>query len=272
MLTTIRQVNEEFFRKFYGLKIPIGDTEKHILCRYAKKSSYDYSEEQDNQIYPCIAIQDYTPVLKKEWYIDMYSYFGGKSLDGLKGYLYKRPIWMEFRYDVSIASKSYIEFIAMQDYFVENFVYGKRFIFNSHLSGEDEVGDIVPYEIRETDIPRTDGVFEMNYEFTCSVWVYPQKPEEVDTIQYIILSAQPRNIMKEIKTLISSDNKVLITKDGYLYGVSSIFQSKFTAAEIENILNKAVLSSEYDTIRRMTLQEYELLEVKDPKTLYVLIE
>lgn len=187
MLTTIQQVNEEFFRKFYGLKMPIGGAERTILCRYAKKSSYDYVEEQANQVYPCIAIQDYTPTPKREWYIDMHAYFGGKSLDGLTGYLYQRPIWMEFRYDVSIASKSYNDFIVMQDYFMENFVYGKRFIFNQQLSGEDTVGDIVPYEIRETDIPRTDGVFEMNYEFTCSVWLYPQKPEDVVLIQNIII-------------------------------------------------------------------------------------
>lgn len=271
MLTSIRQVNEEFFRKFYGLKMNIGGAEKTILCRYAKKSSYDYVEEQNNQIYPCIAIQDYTPTPKKEWYIDMHAYFGGKSLDGLTGYLYQRPIWMEFRYDVSIVSKSYKDFIAMQDYFMENFVYGKRFIFNQQLSGEDTVGDIVPYEIRETDIPRTDGVFEMNYEFTCSVWLYPQTPEEVELIQIIALSVRPRSIMGELETLISSDNKVIVTKDGYIYGAST-FQSKFTADEIENILTKSVLSENYEFVRKMKFKDYEGLEVKDEKTLYILTE
>ena len=197
MLTTIRQVNEEFFRTFYNLKMVLGGAEKVVLCRYAKKSSHDYVEEQPNQIYPCIAIQDFTPTPKKEWYIDLHSYFGGKSLDGLKAYLYRRPIWMEFRYDVSIAAKSYNDFIGMQDYFMENFVNKTRFLFNKKLSGEDEVGDIVPYEIRQTDIPRTDGVLEMNYEFTCSVWLYPTKPEEVDIIQKIILRGSPMSMVKE---------------------------------------------------------------------------
>lgn len=191
MLTTIRQVNEEFFKLFHGLKVPVGDSEKKIPSRYAKKSSLDYVEEQENQVYPCIAIQDFTPVPKKEWFIDMKAYFGGKSLDGLKGYLYQKPIWMEFRYDVSIAAKSYNDFIALQDYFMENFVYGKRFMFNKQLTGEDEVGDVVPYTVRETDIPRTDGVFEMNYEFTMSVWLHVSKPEEVDLVQEIILRGSP---------------------------------------------------------------------------------
>lgn len=194
MLTTIRQVNEQFFRKFYGLKMQIGGSEKVVLCRYAKKSSYDYVEEQTNQIYPCIVIQDYTPTPKDEWYVDMHSYFGGKSLNGLTGYLYQRPIWMEFRYDVSIIAKSYNDFISMQDYFMQNFVYGVRFLFNQKLDGEDAVGDIVPYEVRETTIPRTDGLFEMNYEFTCSVWLYSQTPQEVALVQKIVVNAMPKKL------------------------------------------------------------------------------
>lgn len=193
MLTSIKQVNEQFFRKFYGLIIPIGSSKQKIHCRYARKSSHDYTEEQPQQIYPCIAIQDYVPVPREEWFIDMHAYFGGKTLDGLKGYLYQRPIWMNFKYDVSIVSKSYNEYMAMQDYFMSNFVYGKRFIFNQHFSGEEAVGDIVPYEVRDTDVPRTDGVFETNYEFTCSVWLYPRTPEEVDLVQSIVINLERKD-------------------------------------------------------------------------------
>jgi hypothetical protein len=130
------------------------------------------------------------PIPKEEWYIDMHAYFGGKSFDGLKGYLYQRPIWMEFKYDVSIVSKSYNEYMALQDYFMQNFVYGKRFIFNEFAIGEDIIGDIVPYIVRDTDVPRTDGVFETNYEFTCSVWLYPRKPEEVELIQRVVINLE----------------------------------------------------------------------------------
>mgnify|MGYP006935831867 CR=1 FL=1 len=200
MLTTIRQVNEQFFRKFYGIKMQIGGAEKVVLCRYAKKSSYDYVEEQTNQIYPCIVIQDYTPTPKDEWYIDMRSYFGGKSFNGLTGYLYQRPIWMEFRYDVSIIAKSYNDFISMQDYFMQHFVYGVRFIFNQKLDGENAVGDIVPYNVRETTIPRTDGLFEMNYEFTCSVWLYSQTPSEVALVKKIVINAMIKKTISESET------------------------------------------------------------------------
>lgn len=188
MITSIKQAHTEFFRIFHEIRIPIKGVLTKIPCRYARKSSFDYAEEQDNQSYPCIAIQDYTPELKEEWYIDMKPYFGGVSSDGLKGFIYRRPVWMSFRYDVSIVSKSYTEFLSMQDYFLEKFVSNVRFLYNQKLSGEDAVGDIVPYTIRETDVPRTDGVFEKNYEFNLSVWVYPQEPQEVsDLVEKISL-------------------------------------------------------------------------------------
>lgn len=219
MLTSIRQVNEQFFRKFFGLKMPIGGKEEKVLCRYAKKSSYDYTEEQDNQVYPCIAIQDYTPTPRSEWYIDMHAYFGGKSLDRLKGYLYQRPIWMDFRYDVSIVSKSYNEFMAMQDYFMEHFVYGKRFLFNQHFEGEQAIGDVVPYVVRQTDIPRTDGCLEMNYEFTCNVWLYPTTPEEVDLIHHIVINGNGEDALNdklEEDIIRDSEGYAMIDKDGFL--------------------------------------------------------
>ena len=190
MMYSISQVNEEFFKIFYNLEIPYGDTLLRPMCRYAKKSSFDYTEEQDYQIYPCIALQDYTPSIRSDWYVDMKQYVGEYTEDNVKAYLYHRPIWMLFRYDVSIATKSYKEFMAMQDFFLRHFVYEKRFIFDKHLADEDLVGDIIPYEISEIDIPRTDGVFEKNYEFSLSVWVAPKEPEAVDVIQKIVINAE----------------------------------------------------------------------------------
>ena len=188
MLGSIREVNEEFFKQFKGVRVSVRGNEIDIPIRYAKKSSRDYAEESSQQIYPCIAIQDHSPRIKEEWYIDMKSYFGGVSSDGLKGYLYRRPIWMEFPYDVSIVTKGYYEYISLRDYFLSRFTANTCMLFKQRLTGEDAVGDVVPYVIKETDIPRTDGIFETNYEFTCSVWVTPITPEEVDIIQKVILN------------------------------------------------------------------------------------
>lgn len=197
MLRSVRQVNEEFFKTFYGITIPNGDSTQKVKCIYAKKSSVDYSELDANQIYPCIAIQDYPPSIKENWYVDLHTYFGGLSADELKGYLIRRPIWMQFRYDVSIAALKYSDYMSLQDYFMQNFVGEKRFIFNKQLSGDDTVGDIVPYDVRLTEIPRTDGVQEMNYEFTLSAWLHLHQPKEIEVVQKVILSAEPQEIISE---------------------------------------------------------------------------
>ena len=192
MLRSIKEVNEEFFKQFRGIKIRVKDKEVEVPIRYARKSGKDYVEESKQQTYPCIAIQDHSPKIKDEWYLDMKSYFGGISIDGLSGYLYRRPIWFEFLYDVSIVAKGYYEFIALKDYFLSKFGSDVQMLFNKRLNGEDAVGDVVGYTIRETDIPRTDGVFETNYEFTCSVWVTPVEPSVVDIIQRIVLKGGPK--------------------------------------------------------------------------------
>lgn len=191
MIKSIREVNEEFFKQFRGIKILIKGKEVEVPIRYARKSGKDYVEESKQQLYPCIAIQDHSPKIKDEWYLDMKSYFGGISLDGLSGYLFRRPIWFEFVYDVSIVAKGYYEFTALKDYFLSTFGSDVQMLFNKRLSGDDAVGDVVGYTVRSTDIPRTDGVFEINYEFTCSVWVAPVEPNAVDVIKKIILRAEP---------------------------------------------------------------------------------
>lgn len=200
MLTGINHVNKEFCQMFNNLSINYADMQNGNTSfipklRYAHKSSYDYVEEDAEPIYPCIAIQDYTPTISDLGYIDMRKYFDGAiSADGLRGYLSMRPLYMEFRYDVSIAAKGYVEHTAMKEYFLKNFVYGERFIFDSRLQGEDLVGDIVPYEVFITDIPRNDGVFETNYEFRLLAWVYVKDPEEVTLVKEIALNCSPMEL------------------------------------------------------------------------------
>ena len=50
---------------------------------------------------------------------------------------------------------------------------------------------VVPYTTRPQDIPRTDGVYETNYEFTLNVWLYVKEPQEVQLIQKIVVDARP---------------------------------------------------------------------------------
>jgi hypothetical protein len=186
MLTSIDQVNEQFFRMFYGLNIIRRGVTVPVHLRYARKSAEDYTEEDYQQLYPCIAIQDHSPNLKTEWFIDMKSYGGGLSMDELKVFIFRRPVWMEFMFDVSIAAKSYLDITALKNLFVQKFGTEVSFLFNKKLEGDDAVGDVVPFTIRTTDIPRTDGVIEVNYEFTLAAWLYLVEGIEQDTSEYVI--------------------------------------------------------------------------------------
>lgn len=193
MLTSINQVNREFFKLFDNLQIEYEDGNIFVpKYRYARKSSYDYTEEDAEPIYPCIAVQDYAPTPSDRWYVDLRRYFDGEiSEDKLKGYLTMKPIYMEFRYDVSIAAKSFLEHTAMKDYFLKHFVYGGSFLFDKRLSGDDAVGDVIPYEVFATDITRADGIFETNYEFRLLAWLYVKDSEEVALVKEIAVNCSP---------------------------------------------------------------------------------
>lgn len=194
MIRTIENVNEEFFKQFANIQIARKNSFVVPNFRYAKKSSGDYTEEDENQIYPCISVQDYSPRPVQDHYIVLHEYFGGLSEDGLSGFLYRRPIWLEFTFDVSIASKSYHEYLAMQQYFLSHFVNNETFLFNQKLTEEDAVGDVVPYTIRGNDIPRTDGVHETNYEFTLRVWLALTEPRDIECISEVILSMDIKDV------------------------------------------------------------------------------
>lgn len=191
MITGIRNLNKEFFKQFHKMQIPMSDGSKlELSARYYKQSSYDYTENTD-QRYPCVSIQDFAPTIRTGWYVDHREVFLGLSPDKKVGYLGKNPVWLEARFDVSIASKGYKEFLDIADYFDKKFVYASGFVFNATDIEGSLVGDVVTYSTRVTDIARADGVMERNYEFTLNPWVYFQEPSEVDLIENIIIKGSP---------------------------------------------------------------------------------
>lgn len=195
MIYSVKQAHEEFYRKFWGISVQVKGEEVKVPLTYARQSSYDYSEASPNQSYPCIAVYDYPPVLKDNWYVDTRPFFSGADIhDSTIGYLEHRPVWLEFRYDVSIACLGYSEYLALQDYFTRNFLSEVRFLYNKKGEGYDEVGDVVPYKVSATDISRTDGVYETNYEFVLSVWVHSKDSQVVDLIQKVAVEATPKQI------------------------------------------------------------------------------
>ena len=187
MFTSISQVNEEFFKQFHNLKIVRDGRLVTVPLRYAKKSAKDYVEA-DYESYPCIVIQDHPPTIKREWFVDVRNYVGGLSMDKLRTEITRNPIWFEIPYDVSTATTSYNENMALRDLFMRKFMTEISFLLNQKLTGEDAVGDVVPYEVMMNEIPRMDGVHETNYEFRLSAWIHLGEPKEVETITDIIVN------------------------------------------------------------------------------------
>ena len=196
MFKTIAQVNEQFFQKFHGVSVVVNGVSTPILYRYAKKSSKDYTEEQEQQIYPCFAIQDYNPTVKQEWWIDL-TRFEHVDLeeDADNALLYSRPVWMSFVFDVSIAAKSYHEYTALKDYMLARFNTTYVFLFDNPDLFETETSIIrIPYKLTSSDIPRNDGVFETNFSFDLSVWMLPNDPEVVTLIKSITIELHQSTI------------------------------------------------------------------------------
>lgn len=195
MLNSISEVNTEFF-KLFADKVKVADPKtgsvKSVLVRYARKSSGDYTEEQPQQVYPCISITDYTPTIHDKSTPFHNTYIGGRTEDGEMGSVFTRPIQFEFRYDVSVAAKSYFDWISIKDFIFSKYVGERRVILNSQLSGDAEVGEICPLaDVRPTDVPRTDGVFETNFEFTIYVWVATKDPDVRALVKEIGINADP---------------------------------------------------------------------------------
>ena len=207
MIDSILNVHKNFFGLFQNITLQ----GKKIPCRYARKSSADYSEEQSQQTYPCIAIQDYPPTLDDRGYVDLREYQGSSNLLGNLIELVKRPMWMNFRFDVSIAAKHYFEYNGLQNYFYQKFLSRQQFVFNStDLSdiNEGEVGDVVPYTMSITDIPRNDGIFEANFEFTLYVWLQITDIREVAAIDKISVG---------VSTMGKDEKRADVYNDDYIY-------------------------------------------------------
>ena len=146
---------------------------------YYKKSATDYSEGE-RESYPKVSVQDYMPTYNDMWH----NYPEGVS-KRLAGYRDEDgdgkidtvdwipdPFMMEFRFLVSCAAKSSLEFYVLTDYF--NTKFGKKgtFSFNKiPVIGTEPIADYVDYSVTPNEIERSDGVYEASYDFVLKVWV-----------------------------------------------------------------------------------------------------
>ena len=248
MFHKIIEVNTAVF-KYFSERL---SKELGVTVRYARKSSYDYTEEQPQQIYPCVAIQDYVPTPRENWWIEHKPFHRANSMDGTTGYLFYLPLWMDFRYDISIASKSYKEYLNLQQWFLENVISEDEITLESFKVGGIETGEPISIESRAQDVPRTDGVYETSYEVTFAVWVFAREPKSVTNIQEVIIRLH-EGTLKTAKVAYKGNLFTMPTK------------------KVSDYITWAIATGEdYSGIRAISSEEYDALEEKDPQMLYVI--
>lgn len=190
MHTKISEIKEAFYKEFYNSPIILTSrdgADVTVNVRHAEKSSANYTEEELQQLYPCIAIYDYPAELSKKWsntghkyYADQRSSLGNNVIDIATAYY--EPVFLTFKFDVSFVAKMYNHYSQLEEYFLKNYLWRDVLIIDKKLVGDEIIGESCFLYTKPTKIPRPDGVFEINYEFTFDAWLQVQDPEDVDLI------------------------------------------------------------------------------------------
>lgn len=203
LIDSILNVHENFFKLFTphnGMTIPaIGnDASTTIPVFYADEGSDGYSAIH-REVYPQIVIQDFPPELDTEWgFVNTTSYegfFGEKT--NKQAYVFKEPIRVKFRYDVTAFTKNPYEKMRIQDTFMRNFFKGENvWLFNGGViqTTQEDINYGVPisYTVIPTESIREDGIRELNYEFTFYSFIYYDQPIAVQLVEQFVLSINSR--------------------------------------------------------------------------------
>lgn len=207
MITSFHQVDLEFYKQFLGedLKTPFMEVTTHkmetiqVPVKYVKKSARDLTEENDEK-YPMITIENFTPKIVPDYYYPEQTYYANPrqaivdeiTYDLITEYFAQVPF--DFRFEVSIAADSESEWDALKLQFAKLFSVNKQkyFVFNKfsvplegNLGTDSDVGDVVGYTLEIQEVNRTDGVFETVYVFVVRAWVQLTEPKDLLTASSI---------------------------------------------------------------------------------------
>lgn len=193
MINSIKTVHAEFYKEF--LRAPINILYKNATVKIPVVFFDRFNEtpaEIPHAQYPSINIQSYTPRPNKDWTRNQSNYVDGfDGLDEETGLydtanVYEEPMRLDFRYDVSIVAKTRGEYDALTDWMFKKFTdEGRILLCRVILPNNEETGYPIWYKVEATDIPRSDGVKETNYEFTFNCFVDVVDPVEKEIVNTI---------------------------------------------------------------------------------------
>jgi hypothetical protein len=184
MISSLRNLNKGFLQEFYGelldtayIEIEVEEVLIQVPLLFFKKSTYNYSEAPLEN-YPIVSIEAFSPSLRDSYNNFVQKRYGAlrdEDNDGEDDTISELPLplWMEVRYEASVAAKDEKHYSALFDWFLSRFEYSNQacFSFNKvEIPDVPPIADYVPYKLTINESPRTDGIYEVVFSFT----LYPR--------------------------------------------------------------------------------------------------
>lgn len=200
MLSSILNVYQEFFKLFKDVVVCDGDTEIRFPAHYYKDSK-DNITQSTIESYPQISIIDYALKINPEWgktYQKRYDGYHKKlSTDSVVNAAFEieEPVLIDFTFDVNAFCKNAHHKWLIVEWFLKNFTCDAGMVFNKiEINSEQEdttIGDYVDYKMSMSEPYRTDGIFEISFNFVITAMIQITEPKEVDLVRELTINTIP---------------------------------------------------------------------------------
>ena len=201
MLQSIRETSAGILQNLNNEgshSIPNGRTVVKIPVRSARKSANDKTQEKV-EIYPQCILDDKMPVPNPAWNrnrqkrVDNYGDFdsSGKPTTATT---FEEPLYLDFAVEVTFFVKDPIHRYSVMDYMMRKYQQSDSICLNAIKLPGGTVGDFVSYTVNHSEVTRSDGIYELNYNFIFHAFVNCTDPDEQDLVKQFNLGIQPKNL------------------------------------------------------------------------------
>jgi len=177
-----------------------------LPVRFYKKVGEGMAQE-DYKKYPVLVITPQSPQFNSNWYNDVFwNRLSGapKSVPDLDDPgenkivvpMFFDEFLMDVLIDVSVAVKSAKQKLIVESHFIQSFgkhvpIWMKQYPTRTETPSEDNaISAPVDTYMIPTEVPRPDGIFQLNFEFRLECWVSSGDPVVLDTLK--TLNINPR--------------------------------------------------------------------------------
>jgi hypothetical protein len=139
--------------------------------------------------YPCIVIQNFAPELDRTRALAKEDILGATNNAGTQTQQDYLPIPFTFKYVISAVSRRKKEIDAIHEWMISTFdfqrTYGHLMFKKTTTTFDGDLGVVVPFTSRISDVPRSDGRFEYSYFMDLKPSIHIKTAEWKDHITQI---------------------------------------------------------------------------------------